>query len=389
MKRLALHAVVLLTLSACTESTRPAAPPSPQGDVALSVTAACPTPANVVVHDEAGLLTALDAAYPGEVIGLDGFFGITADVTIATPGVTLTCATPGSGLFAIAGSGVQDMLIASASHVVVDRLVLDGTQAGDSPYFAANDLASYFAENIRFTNNSVTCSPGGECIFVAGGIGPVVSDNHFQATAPFSGIHLQADAEGIDGARVERNTIVTTTPFVGFDFLAAIRVFNARNVVLADNTVAGPWANSLGPQGLSMSVITGNRVKGATLYGMQFSGNPNFPALLMLNNTLRSNVVTSAGTGGVFAKLACGNAFVGNSLQGNAGNIGLLFDATTGANTVVGNGTIVIDNGAFDCNGDGVNDPNIITGAGAVTHGVTLGEVVSGAIRRVHGITLQ
>src|SRR5207247_3869251 len=133
MKRLALHAVVLLTLSACTESTRPAAPPSPQGDVALSVTAACPTPANVVVHDEAGLLTALDAAYPGEVIGLDGFFGITAGVTIATPGVTLTCATPGSGLFAIAGSGVQDMLIASASHVVVDRLVLDGTQAGDSP----------------------------------------------------------------------------------------------------------------------------------------------------------------------------------------------------------------------------------------------------------------
>jgi len=82
----------------------------------------------------------------------------------------------------------------------------------------------------------------------------------------------------------------------------------------------------------------------------------------MLNNTLRSNVVTSAGTGGVFAKLACGNAFVGNSLQGNAGNIGLLFDATTGANTLVGNGTIVIDNGAFDCNGDGVNDPNIITG---------------------------
>src|SRR5437667_10769155 len=87
---------------------------------------------------------------------------------------------------------------------------------------------------------------------------------------------------------------------------------------------------------------------------MQFSGNPNF--------TLRSNVVTSAGTGGVFAKLACGNAFVGNSLQGNAGNIGLLFDATTGANTPAGNGTIVIDNGAFDCNGDGVKDPNIITG---------------------------
>src|SRR5439155_20409572 len=49
--------------------------------------------------------------------------------------------------------------------------------------------------------------------------------------------------------------------FVGFDFLAAIRVFNARSVVLDDNTVAGPGADSLGPQGLSMSVITGNRVR--------------------------------------------------------------------------------------------------------------------------------
>src|SRR5438093_13627179 len=102
MKRLALHAVVLLTLSACTESTRPAAPPSPQGDVALSVTAACPTPANVVVHDEAGLLTALDAAYPGAGIGLDGIFGITTHVTTATPGATLTAAPPRSGLLATA-----------------------------------------------------------------------------------------------------------------------------------------------------------------------------------------------------------------------------------------------------------------------------------------------
>ncbi len=389
MTRFALHALLLLTLAACTEPTRPAASRSPQASVALSAAAACPTPANVVVHDEASLLAALGAAYPGEVIGLDGFFGITADVTIATPGITLTCASPGSGLFAVAGAGVQDMLIVSASQVVVDRLVLDGSQAGDSPYLAVNDLASSFAENIRFTNNSVTCSPGEGCIFVAGGIGPVVSDNQFRATAPFSGIHLQADAEGIDGARVERNTIVTTTPFVGFDFLAAIRVFHASNVVIADNTVAGPWANSLGLQGLSMSVITGNRVNGATLYGMEFSGNPNFPDLLMLNNTLRSNVVTGAGSGGVFAQLACGNAFVGNSLQGNADNIGLVFDATTGANTLVGNGTIVIDNGAFDCNGDGVNDPNIITGAGAVTHSVTLGQAVSGAIRTTRGITVK
>ena len=391
MKRFAIHAVALLTLAACNEPTRPTTPRPPQGDVALSVAAACPTPANVVVHDEASLVAALGAAYPGEVIGLDGFFGISADVTIATAGVTLTCVTPGSGLFAVSGSSVQDLLIASAKKVVVDRLVLDGSQANDGPLAAFNDAATFFAESIRFTNNTATCSSlGGLCVDISGGLGPVVNDNRFlqPTTGSFSGIHLQPDAEPIDGAQVERNTVVATVP-TGAPRQGGIRVFGATNVVIADNTVVGPWSNGLSPQALSMSVITGNQLKGATIYGIRFSGNPDFPTLLMLNNTFRSNVITGSASGGVFARLACGNVFVGNALQRNAGDIGLIFDATTGANTSVGNGTIVIDNGGFDCNGDGVNDPNIITGAGAVTHGVTFGEAVSGAIRTIHGITLQ
>jgi hypothetical protein len=388
MKRFALHAVALLTLAACTEPTRPAASRSPQADVALSVAATCPTPANVVVHDEASLLAALGAAYPGEVIGLDGFFGISADVTIATAGVTLTCVTPGSGLFAVSGSGVQDLLIADAKKVVVDRLVLDGSQAGDSPLAAFNDATTFFAESIAFTNNTVTCTPGAECVNISGGLGPVLTDNRFQATDAFSGVHLQPDATPIDGARLERNTAVATTPSCCPN-QGGIRVFGAANAVIADNTVVGPWANSLSVQALTMSVVERNQAKGAAIYGILFSGNPAFPTLLMLNNTFRSNVVTGAASGGVFAKLACRNVFVGNDLQGNAGNVGLIFDATTGANTLVGNGTIVTDNGAFDCNGDGVNDPNIVTGAGAVRHGVTLGKVVSGSIRTIHGITLQ
>ena len=390
MTRFALHAVVLLTIAACTEPTRPAAPRSPQADVALSRATACPTPANVVVHDQASLLAALGAAYPGEVIGLDGFFGISADVTIATPGVTLTCVATGSGLFAVSGSGVQDLLIASAKKVVVDRLVLDGSQASDGPLAAYNDATTFFADSIRFTNNTATCSSlGGLCVDISGGLAPVVNDNRFfQPTPSFAGIHLQTDAEPIDGAHVERNTVVATVP-TGAPRQGGIRVFGAANVVIADNTVVGPWANSLSPQALSMSVVTGNLFEGANFYGIQLSTNPAFPTLLMFNNTFRANRVTGAGNGGVFARLACGNAFVGNDLQGNGGKIGLVLDATTGANTLVGNGTIVIDNGAFDCNGDGVNEPNIITGTGAVTHGVTLGEAVSGAIRTIHGITLQ
>ncbi len=54
-----------------------------------------------------------------------------------------------------------------------------------------------------------------------------------------------------------------------------------------------------------------------------------------------------------------------------------IFTSTTGANTLVGNQTVVVDNGAFDCDGDGVNDANIITGLGAVLNGVNLGQIVS------------
>jgi len=49
--------------------------------------------------------------------------------------------------------------------------------------------------------------------------------------------------------------------------------------------------------------------------------------------------------------------------------VGAIFDGPTGANVLVGNVTVVIDNGSFDCDGDGVPDPNIITGPGRVLHG--------------------
>jgi hypothetical protein len=72
--------------------------------------------------------------------------------------------------------------------------------------------------------------------------------------------------------------------------------------------------------------------------------------------------MTSAGVAGILALNACSNVFVGNNLGGNADDTGIIFSSTTGANTYVGNGSVVIDNGNFDCDGDGVPDPNVITG---------------------------
>src|SRR5881396_403979 len=84
-----------------------------------------------------------------------------------------------------------------------------------------------------------------------------------------------------------------------------------------------------------------------------------------------------------------GTRSLGTNLQGNAGDVGAVFPDSSGANTLAGNGTIVVDDGAFDCDGDGLNDPNVITGAGAVRHGLHVGETVSGAVRTVRGITVQ
>ncbi|PYP69328.1 MAG: hypothetical protein DMD36_10445 [Gemmatimonadetes bacterium] len=76
---------------------------------------------------------------------------------------------------------------------------------------------------------------------------------------------------------------------------------------------------------------------------------------------------------------ACRNTFIGNNLERNVGNLGAIFDETTGANTFVGNRNVVANVGSFDCNGDGIADPNILTGPGRARTGVNLGQIVSGA----------
>src|SRR6266571_5802658 len=125
----------------------------------LALAAACPTPATVTVSDEAGLRAAIAAATPGSVIAIQGMIGLTQDDTVRTAGITITCATPGSGLFAVAGGGVTDMLTVDARKVSVDHLVLDASQTIDGPYLSENDGVTAFAESTTFTNNSVTCPP--------------------------------------------------------------------------------------------------------------------------------------------------------------------------------------------------------------------------------------
>ncbi len=380
MKRFALHAIVLFTIAACHEPTQPAAPADrPAFSTMASV--ACPASPTFTVSDEASLRAALAAASPGAVIAIRGMIGIAADVFVTTPHVTLTCAAAGAGLFALSSS-VDNLIVVDVggAGVAVDGLVLDASAASvDGEAYVAGDFfgPGLPVPNVRFSHNTVTCSPGG-CTLLAGTSGAVVSNNTFTSAGSFTGVHVQLGLEDLDSVRIEGNTIVATAPSTDFRF-GGIRLVGARHAVIRDNIVTGPWANSLSLATLSTSLITKNQLTGAAIYGIGLTRNT-FLTTFVLSSTFSSNVVTGAASGGIFARKACGNVFVGNNLQGNGSNIGLIFPDTSGANTVVGNPTLVVDNGAYDCNGDGVNDPNIITGAGAVMHGVNLGQVVSDAV---------
>jgi hypothetical protein len=272
---------------------------------------------------------------------------------------------------------------------VVTGLSLDGTQAGDSPYLAVNDGDAVFAQDAQFTHNTVICTFLGECVFFAGGSGVVVTDNSFTADGALSGIQLQANGSiRVDGARIERNTVVATSTSGGGVF-GGIRPFDASGLMIADNVVTGPWRRSLSATFLHNSRVQNNRLDGAVFDGIRTSAGGFFsPPGLVLRNVFSGNIVSGAGRAGIFAQKACANKFLANDLNGNAGNVGMILNDSTGTNVVAGvNNATVIDNGAFDCDGDGNIDPNIVTGG--VRNGPTGSDVTSDLVvpRRARGVT--
>lgn len=353
---LAIGTIIILAAACHEPMTRPAARPT----FDMAAAAACPTSANFVVSDEAGLSAALAAASPGQVIALNGFIVVSTNVVINTPNITLTCATPGSGLTLQAGviATVDAVLNALGTGDVVEHLVLVGTPDADA-FFAG-------AANVRFANNTVTCGTGTVAALYNAAPGGVITGNQVQEAGCFDGIHLQF---GTDGSRVEGNTLVATSPNQAF---GAIRARDGTGLTIADNSMVGPWKMGIALVDFSKSLVTRNVVRGALVHGIRARIGTSFrpPPVAVDGNLFSANVVTGSGVAGIFLRGACNNTFLGNNLQGNAGNVGAIFDPSTGANVFVGNQNVLIDQGgSFDCNGDGVPDPNIISGPGSVLHG--------------------
>jgi hypothetical protein len=188
-----------------------------------------------------------------------------------------------------------------------------------------------------------------------------------------------------DRVRVERNRIVATAPS-GNPVFGGIRTVGGINVVIANNSVLGPWQNSISPTSavappLAIEpVVAGNSLTGAVLFGVRLSAG-GAGVIRVRDGVFRNNRVSGAGLAGLLVVGACNNLFVGNDLRGNANGIGIQFVSPAGGNTFVGDENVAVDGAApFDCNGDGVPDPNVINGSGAVLTGVNLGAVVSDGV---------
>ena len=240
---------------------------------------------------------------------------------------------------------------------------------------ATHDAIRVFgSESVQIRGNPVHCGRD-SCFFADGSPALTVADNHFESAGSLTGVHLQG---GIDGSRVERNTIAATAPST-VEVFGGIRVRDGSEVVVADNVIQGPWANGIAAADLDRSEFAANAVEGAAFYGLRMASGDAFRPVSMTDNRVRTNRVSGSGTGGVLVHSGCRNTFVGNNLERNVGNLGAIFDETTGANTFIGNRNVVADEGNFDCNGDGIADPNILTGPGRARTGVNLGQIVSGA----------
>lgn len=328
-----------------------------------------------VVQDEGSFFAALESARPWDEIAVDGMIALGRHAMVSTPALTIGCATPGSGLTMapwFEGETWGFMTI-GAPDVTLRGLRIDGGPTTEVPVFAGEDGTTPL-ENVRlrFVGNDVIYGAQGG-LFTAGAREVTVSDNRFHGERAQYAAHVQTQG---GGSRVERNDMsVQVGGFLLSPTAAAIRLRDGGGGVVADNVIRGPFVRGINVAELWDSDIVGNTVDGVLTYGIRASINPYQP-ISVHHNRIRNNRISGSGVAAMFFELACSNVLLGNQLDGNAAGTGVVFDVTTGLNVLTGNTVTALDNGAFDCTGDGVFDPNVITGKGKVGKGVPPGEVI-------------
>ena len=149
---------------------------------------------------------------------------------------------------------------------------------------------------------------------------------------------------------VSRNRVTTSEPSTNGSFGAIRDVDGAR---LVENVLTGPWANGMALTNFNYSAVRANVVAGALQAAIRIDGR---------ENDFGSNRVGADGAG--FALFAgCRNTVEG--LVGTTAGPLLHFAEEAGDNVaLLGNPKSTwVDDGIFDCDGDGEADPSRVIAA--------------------------
>lgn len=355
-----LPVVSVLAATACSDGPSSSLSPISASAAARSTTGCVATDA--VASNEAQLRALLASAQPGDVIAVSGIVSVGGFVPLSE-GITLTCANPGDGIATAPGYADFDLLEVLEPDVTIQGLRIIGDGTG-YPIYVERSAFEIDGEhvngiNARVIGNDVTCGQSA-CGFFIGSEKTVIADNAFTATGTGSGVHIQGSGIfRVDAMQVLRNRIVAVTPSAAAVF-GAIRPRDGSDVVIADNEIVGPWSNGIATTMTDDARFERNSVQGATRFGLLVGTSP--AAVFQVTGLLARNNTLSGAQNGIHVNGACTNAFVANKVSSPSGTP-VFFTATTGANNLMGgDNSVSVDNGNFDCDGDGTVDPNFLTG---------------------------
>lgn len=192
-----------------------------------------------VVSTFAELVEANAQSGPGTRIAIQGMIAMEYGFIMGYDNMVLTCATPGSGLSAVPGSGVWSLIEMKASHDTVSGLVLDARESYPNTIYAVMEPegGSYAVAPVM-QGNVVTCYAG-PCLRLAAGNfgegqGGSIRNNLVTvlATGPDTAIQVQ----GWAGARVEGNRLVTTG-----ESEHGLYLNGSTRITIVGNQVTGDW----------------------------------------------------------------------------------------------------------------------------------------------------
>ena len=336
---------------------------------AMEAVPACAATADFVVTTAAGLSAALTAVTPGGTIAIDGLIEVSAPVLVQADDIRLTCKTLGSGITSSSATSPFTLLHVAGNGVQVDNLVLSSepsTTVGGALHTIFANNGPNPVERLRLRLNRIRCGNNGTCAFLVGAPGALVTENLVESLGTASGIHVQGGG-GLsltvftDNTIVERNNMVapgaSTSPLFG-----AIRVRDGRGLIVRYNATSGIWRNGIALAELDGLLIEDNFIRQPTEHGILASTNPIAPVSLR-NSIIRNNRIDGPQLVGIRLNRACSNRIENNEITIIGSALRARFEPTTGANVYVGNSTGVLDQGSFDCDGDGFTDPNKISGS--------------------------